>query len=138
MLESGCNPNYRMPDGSNWTVLMLAAYSGHEELVQKFTKGGKGVSDKDPRSGFQAQRGELIRGVRRIPVVLTLVSPFFVLCWVHYWGWEMVRRHVPSLSAKFKEGLEYGGDGYRNFYQASKTVDVLPFALISVAPWSDL
>ncbi|CAJ1371821.1 unnamed protein product [Effrenium voratum] len=54
MLESGCNPNYRMPDGSNWTVLMLAAYSGHEELVQKFTKGGKGVSDKDPRSGFQA------------------------------------------------------------------------------------
>ncbi|CAE7182020.1 Kidins220, partial [Symbiodinium pilosum] len=61
MLENGSNPNYKMPDGSNWTVLMLASYGGHEELVQKFTKGGKGVSDKDPQ-GFQAIMLAAIKG----------------------------------------------------------------------------
>ena len=61
MLEAGCNPNYKMPDGSNWTVLMLAAYAGHEELVQKFSKGGKGVSDKDSQ-GFQAMMLAALKG----------------------------------------------------------------------------
>lgn len=61
MLENGSNPNYKMPDGSNWTVLMLASNGGHEELVQKFTKGGKGVSDKDPQ-GFQAIMLAAIKG----------------------------------------------------------------------------
>lgn len=60
MLENGCNPNYKM-DGSSWTVLMLAAYAGHEELVQKFSKGGRGVSDSD-RLGFQAVMLAAIKG----------------------------------------------------------------------------
>eukprot|EP00435_Cladocopium_sp_Y103_P038641 s1341_g10.t1 len=61
MLEAGCNPNYKMPDGSNWTVLMIAANAGHDELVQKFSKGGKGVSDKDS-SGFQAMMLAALKG----------------------------------------------------------------------------
>lgn len=61
MLEAGCNPNYKMPDGSNWSVLMIAANAGHDELVQKFSKGGKGVSDKDS-SGFQALMLAALKG----------------------------------------------------------------------------
>ncbi len=54
-LEEGANPNYKMPDGAFWTVLMLAANSGNAVLVEKMSKGGKmpKVDDKDPH-GVQA------------------------------------------------------------------------------------
>ncbi|CAK9043262.1 unnamed protein product [Durusdinium trenchii] len=62
MLENGCNPYQKVSgDGSNWTVLMLAANAGHEELVQKFSKGGKGVSEKDSH-GFQAMMLAALKG----------------------------------------------------------------------------
>lgn len=55
MLANGANPNYKMTDGANWNVLMLAVNGGHANLVEKFTKGGKfpKVDEKDPQ-GFQA------------------------------------------------------------------------------------
>eukprot|EP00933_Yihiella_yeosuensis_P063149 TRINITY_DN66237_c0_g1_i1.p1 TRINITY_DN66237_c0_g1~~TRINITY_DN66237_c0_g1_i1.p1 ORF type:complete len:226 (+),score=58.64 TRINITY_DN66237_c0_g1_i1:70-747(+) len=55
MIANGANPNYKMTDGSNWNVLMLAVNGGHKELVDKFMKGGKfpKVDEKDPQ-GFQA------------------------------------------------------------------------------------
>jgi len=48
------NPTYK-PEGSYWTVLMLAAHSGQVALTEKFCKGGRmpKVEEKDPR-GFQA------------------------------------------------------------------------------------
>ncbi|CAK9007305.1 Violaxanthin de-epoxidase [Durusdinium trenchii] len=62
MLENGCNPYQKVSgDGANWTVLMLAANAGHEELVQKFSKGGKGVSEKDSH-GFQAMMLAALKG----------------------------------------------------------------------------
>lgn len=55
MIAEGFNPTYKMTDGCSWTVLMIASYSGHKSLVDKFTKGGRmpKVEDKDP-NGFQA------------------------------------------------------------------------------------
>jgi len=55
ILAAGHNPTYKMTDGSNWTVLMIAAHCGQAPLVEKFTKGGRmpKVEEKDP-NGFQA------------------------------------------------------------------------------------
>uniref|UniRef100_A0A7S2PW22 Peptidase A2 domain-containing protein n=1 Tax=Zooxanthella nutricula TaxID=1333877 RepID=A0A7S2PW22_9DINO len=55
LMEAGANPIYKMSDGSSWTVLMLAANSGSELLVEKLSRGGKmpKVDDKDPH-GYQA------------------------------------------------------------------------------------
>lgn len=52
---AGGNPNQKMSDGSSWSVLMLAANSGHTALVEKLSKGGKmpKIDEKDPQ-GFQA------------------------------------------------------------------------------------
>lgn len=56
------NPTYKMTDGAEWTVLMLAANSGKVgdeedncQLIEKFTKGGRNpkIDEKDA-NGFQA------------------------------------------------------------------------------------
>lgn len=55
-MDEGFPPTYKMTDGSNWTVLMIAADAGQKEMVEKFLgKGGKmpKVEEKDPH-GFQA------------------------------------------------------------------------------------
>jgi len=55
MIAEGFIPTYKMTDGCSWSVLMIAAYSGHQPLVEKFTKGGRmpKIEEKDP-NGFQA------------------------------------------------------------------------------------
>mmetsp|Transcript_15298 Transcript_15298/g.30074 ORF Transcript_15298/g.30074 Transcript_15298/m.30074 type:complete len:227 (-) Transcript_15298:110-790(-) len=55
ILAEGANPNYKMTDGSHWTILMLASYSGHAPLVERLTRGGRmpKIEDRDPH-GVQA------------------------------------------------------------------------------------
>jgi ankyrin repeat protein len=63
MIAEGFNPTYKMTDGCSWSVLMIASYSGHQPLVEKFTKGGRmpKLEEKDP-NGFQAVGLAALRG----------------------------------------------------------------------------
>mmetsp|Transcript_34805 Transcript_34805/g.75895 ORF Transcript_34805/g.75895 Transcript_34805/m.75895 type:complete len:228 (-) Transcript_34805:86-769(-) len=64
-------PTHRMSDGSSWTVLMLAAYSGQAAFAEKFTKGGRmpRIEERDP-NGFQAIMLAALRGHRDIVQIL--------------------------------------------------------------------
>jgi len=63
MIQEGFNCCFKMTDGCSWSVLMIASYSGHQALVEKFTKGGRmpKVEEKDP-NGFQAVALAALRG----------------------------------------------------------------------------
>eukprot|EP00927_Polykrikos_kofoidii_P003527 TRINITY_DN11403_c0_g1_i1.p1 TRINITY_DN11403_c0_g1~~TRINITY_DN11403_c0_g1_i1.p1 ORF type:complete len:288 (+),score=58.41 TRINITY_DN11403_c0_g1_i1:103-966(+) len=68
MLTDGFIPTYKMTDGSNWTVLMIAAYSGQEGLTEKFAKGGgklPKIDETDP-CGFQALMLSALKGHTKI------------------------------------------------------------------------
>mmetsp|Transcript_38602 Transcript_38602/g.72351 ORF Transcript_38602/g.72351 Transcript_38602/m.72351 type:complete len:236 (+) Transcript_38602:269-976(+) len=70
-LTAGFNPTYKMTDGSNWSVLMIGAFSGQGTMVEKFTKGGRNpkIDDRDP-NGFQAIQLAALRGHSEICQVL--------------------------------------------------------------------
>lgn len=58
---------HKMTDGSNWTVLMIAGFSGQKEFADKFSKGGRNpkVEDKDP-NGFQVLMLAALQGHKDI------------------------------------------------------------------------
>lgn len=66
------NPVYK-PEGTSWTVLMLAANSGQDSLVEKFSKGGRmpKIEDTDPH-GFQALMLAAYQG--HVPICEKLIA----------------------------------------------------------------